>query len=822
MYKQVTNLVAEANNNAAMETENFLKNETKPKNEMFLATTVMTLTKTKVLLVLFLVLFNVSLFAQGVTPVKPEKGTGKPLDPYLIETLANLRWVSENSSNTWWGSNNSLVYYKQTANIDASETAIWNGGVGFKSIGNGTSINGAFWGVYDGDGNTISNLHIASTSSYIGLFGVIRESTIQNVHLVNVNITSNNTSAKTGALVGQIYFEASTIIDCSVSGNISGYASDLGGLVGYSEKSFIAKCSSKVNINTSDYDNMRLGGLVGTLDNSRLINSYFYGNLQYNAPNPTSTIQQYKGGLVGYVSSNSTITFCYVTSSIEFSNTIGGGIVGTISNNSIIANSFWNTETTQRPLFYHTNSAGNNANAIGFNTTQMKQQSSYSNYNFNANFGIWNINSSTNDGYPHLRPPQTTTQAIEPAGAGTASNPYQISTLANLRWVSGHSSNSWWGSNNSLVYYKQTANIDASETAIWNGGEGFKSIGNGTSINGAFWGVYDGDGKTISNLHIASTSSYIGLFGVIRKSTIQNVHLANVIITSNNTSAKTGALVGQIYFEASTIIDCSVSGNISGYASDLGGLVGYSEKSFIAKSSSKVNINTSNDNNMSLGGLVGTLTNSSKIQNSYFYGNLNHIGTTTNNKGGLVGSLSSISTINMTYVASTEKFTNIGGGMVGNLNSGCSISNSYWDTQTTEKSIGVASGTGTNNSFGRLTAEMKTQSNYTEWDFTNIWNKDPANNINNGYPFLIIEHWSEINENLAQQIQIYPNPATSEIFIQSELQIEKVEVYSLTGGLLILENNFKEKISVSTLSSGIYFLKIHTKKGLTVRKIVKE
>ena len=46
-------------------------------------------------------------------------------------------------------------------------------------------------------------------------------------------------------------------------------------------------------------------------------------------------------------------------------------------------------------------------------------------------------------------------QAIStPTGAGTNSNPYQIKTLGELRWISQDANR--WG-----LVYKQTANIDA-------------------------------------------------------------------------------------------------------------------------------------------------------------------------------------------------------------------------------------------------------------------------------------------------------------------------------------------------------------------------
>ena len=79
-----------------------------------------------------------------------------------------------------------------------------------------------------------------------------------------------------------------------------------------------------------------------------------------------------------------------------------------------------------------------------------------------------------------------------------------------------------------------------------------------------------------------------------------------------------------------------------------------------------------------------------------------------------------------------------------------------------------------------------------------------------------------IDNAVANQLQIYPNPAKDEIFIKTEIPIEKVEIYSLAGALLLSENNFAEKITVSTLPHGIYLLKVYTDKGVAVSKVVKE
>ena len=79
-----------------------------------------------------------------------------------------------------------------------------------------------------------------------------------------------------------------------------------------------------------------------------------------------------------------------------------------------------------------------------------------------------------------------------------------------------------------------------------------------------------------------------------------------------------------------------------------------------------------------------------------------------------------------------------------------------------------------------------------------------------------------IDENITQQISIYPNPAQTEIFIKTELQIEQVKIYSITGSLLIRDDHFNEKLSVSALAPGFYLVYVYTEKGVMVSKVVKQ
>ena len=58
------------------------------------------------------------------------------------------------------------------------------------------------------------------------------------------------------------------------------------------------------------------------------------------------------------------------------------------------------------------------------------------------------------------------------------------------------------------------------------------------------------------------------------------------------------------------------------------------------------------------------------------------------------------------------------------------------------------------------------------------------------------------------------------LIIKSEFSVKKVEIYSLTGVLVISENNFNGNISVSTLPKEIYIVRVYTERGSVVRKIV--
>ncbi len=115
--------------------------------------------------------------ATGSTFLRATGGDGTAATPYEIEDIYGLQGI---------GSNSLLSrHFILTADIDASGTTSWNAGTGFDPIGD--SSNG-FAGSFDGAGHTISNLKIATSGSYSGLFART-SGTIRGVGLVGASVS---------------------------------------------------------------------------------------------------------------------------------------------------------------------------------------------------------------------------------------------------------------------------------------------------------------------------------------------------------------------------------------------------------------------------------------------------------------------------------------------------------------------------------------------------------------------------------------------------------------------------------------------------------
>ena len=79
-----------------------------------------------------------------------------------------------------------------------------------------------------------------------------------------------------------------------------------------------------------------------------------------------------------------------------------------------------------------------------------------------------------------------------------------------------------------------------------------------------------------------------------------------------------------------------------------------------------------------------------------------------------------------------------------------------------------------------------------------------------------------VGENLISRFYVYPNPTKEVLNIKSKSQITKLEIYNNIGQVVLSQFN-KKAIDVSTLSSGLYFIKIKDENGNSeTKKIIKE
>jgi len=85
-----------------------------------------------------------------------------------------------------------------------------------------------------------------------------------------------------------------------------------------------------------------------------------------------------------------------------------------------------------------------------------------------------------------------------------------------------------------------------------------------------------------------------------------------------------------------------------------------------------------------------------------------------------------------------------------------------------------------------------------------------------------------VNEINAEEntISLFPNPATNEIEIkESGIRIDAVEIYDVLGRRCLtpaLSKGEGVRVDVSSLSAGIYFVKVRSEKAERVMKFVKE
>jgi hypothetical protein len=299
-----------------------------------------------------------------------------------------------------------------------------------------------------------------------------------------------------------------------------------------------------------------------------------------------------------------------------------------------------------------------------------------------------------------------------------------ILEFGHIVWISQHSESWSWS-------YEIDNDIEADETKNWNEGKGLNPITE-------FSGIIDGQGHKIKYFQMSRSDeenvAFIGQLssnGIIRNLGLTNCNIKGKNYVSSFVGKNNGGSISNCYASGS-ISGNNYVGGITGYNSgtikfcynsslingveNIGGLAGSSNSS--STISQSYNIGKVIGSDLNVGGIIGA--NSGTIKNCYNAGSVIGAGEVAGISGRNYGSISF--TYNRGYVNGTGGYC----GAINGYGSG-SITNSYWDKENS----GL---TTSNGGTGKTAAEMKSQSAYPNWDFTDTW--EILSTLNDGYPQL--------------------------------------------------------------------------------------
>ncbi|MEE1001709.1 MAG: fibronectin type III domain-containing protein, partial [Bacteroidales bacterium] len=253
-------------------------------------------------------------------------GNGTEGNPYLISTKAQFEAIAQQSNGA------SGKYFRQTADIDLGVY-----------VNRASSIISTFRGTYDGDGHTITYQASFNGNTYDGnyaLFGLVEGGTLENINVnADVTISGTQNNMQVALLCGKLTNRRTNgsryygiIRNCNVNGNINstvsaegGGGTDAGLLVGESQGQ-IKYCNGNGNVRGLGY----VGGLIGQMSKqsnnyeSSVIGSSFIGTVTADSPSTDydndPRYGSFAGGICGYANTNTKITLCYVSASINLGN----------------------------------------------------------------------------------------------------------------------------------------------------------------------------------------------------------------------------------------------------------------------------------------------------------------------------------------------------------------------------------------------------------------------------------------------------------------------------------------------------------------------
>lgn len=541
--------------------------------------------------------------------------------------------------------------------------------------------NGSRFDVYD---STINGTLLAS-GNVGGLVGSLYSDSYQNLQFIDLhNQASISGGDSLGGLIGSAITDNGDIeiSDSSSTGTISSGDASAGGLVGYTSddggETSLAIDRSYVRAtitSSSDY----AGGLVGNADIAvHVADSYFNGQL---------TGLSFIGGLIGYTSNGgSSIDNSYAVGSITSSDYQLGGLAGEYAgsiSDSFAAVHLTSDQTTVGGLVgafdggptdnnYVDMTAANKScggalapetslacievNADGNSPDYFKGNKTnqpLNNWNFTTTWGT-----VPND-YPELK-------------WARALNPAEISTCEDLQNIQNDLGSS----------YVLTQDIDCSDTATWNDGNGFVPIGN--DFNDGFAGTLNGAGYTISHLHSNSQFGVGGIFASTTGATIRNLNVSQSDVSAEDLA---GTIVGLA--QDTTLSNIRVNGKVTVtdemFMPGAGGIVGAKIDTYQGTHNSRLAFSGNVTGRQNAGGIFG-ISQSNIMESPILLSESYSTGTVTGTwqVGGLIGSAG------LTFVSNSYSTSNI----IGNNRIGGLAGDAGFSTFTSTYTSGLVRGTG--------------------------------------------------------------------------------------------------------------------------------
>ena len=251
-------------------------------------------------------------------------GTGSAEEPFEIKTAEHLAWYRD-----YVNADNGIPshHYNACAKLmdDIDLSPICHPADESKNLNECSwmpiASNGAWGGIFDGQGHTISNLYINNNDQCTGFFGAInsyysQRSIIKNIIFENVQVyynAVNYSSQPVGVLASSCHCADISNVQIN-SGYVKGM-SRLGGVIGYARDCSLTSCQNKAEINGEQI----VGGIIGWCEDSQIKKCINYGNI---------TAHSECGGLFGRIESQKNnqilISYCANYGNIQGNFSVGG------------------------------------------------------------------------------------------------------------------------------------------------------------------------------------------------------------------------------------------------------------------------------------------------------------------------------------------------------------------------------------------------------------------------------------------------------------------------------------------------------------------